>query len=122
MIAATAQQPQIIRINKDTNQVDISVKPGWFVRMGCCLIWLEIESIWDRMVSCAARKPKKRSSLGMVGDHFSAIDYVCAVPLAGSYWIKLDRTKNFFDKFPPERDKIISGAYVPPEYRTQSSA
>ncbi|MBK3919946.1 hypothetical protein EGJ28_16195 [Stutzerimonas xanthomarina] len=109
----TPTQRKPVPISNDTNLLDLGVEPGWFVRFGGCSIWFEIGAVWADMVSCAARDPKHLTVLATVGDYYSAIDHVCQELPASERWIKLDRTKSFYDKFYPERDKILAGAYVP---------
>ncbi len=111
-----------IRVGRSANLIELGVKPGWFVRKGTCSIWQEIQDVWEDWLTCAARDPKQITDSGRVGNFFSAIDEVCEVPPPHSSWITLERRKSFYDKFHPELDKIVPGAYVPPHAIPPSSS
>lgn len=108
------QQHLPVHVGKNANLLELGVEPGWFVRFGGCSIWFEIDAVWPDMVACAARDPKRVTTLATVGEYYSAIDFVCQELPSTERWVKLDRTKSFFDKFFPEQNEICVGAYMPP--------
>ena len=41
--------------SKKVDLVEVGVKPGWFLRAGCCTIWFEIEAVYSSGVVAASR-------------------------------------------------------------------
>ncbi|HHH9443057.1 TPA: hypothetical protein ACP32N_005045 [Pseudomonas aeruginosa] len=102
------QPTSIIKCEKSTDLHQLGVAPGWYVRYACCSIWFEVTHVFEGMVLCVARDPKKGTELAHVGDFYSAINEFCTgKPGGGAHWIAADRAKNFYDKFFPEPDKIV---------------
>jgi len=99
---------------------EIGIQPGWFVRYGSCSIWFEVLDVFDTAVSCVHRDPLRKKDFLQMGSHFSAINELSPRAPAGSRWIAADRSKSFFNKFYPERDKIVT-ELAPPSLMSCSS-
>lgn len=92
----------------------LGVQPGWYVRHACCSIWFEVEYVMsDRWIVCVARDPKKRTTLVTIGDNYSSVNEFCTAKPKGLSWISKGRLKSFYDKFFPEKDRIVSDASSP---------
>lgn len=77
----------------------MKIEKGMFIRHGFCSIYFEVEEVFSNMVICASRDPKKKTELVFIDDINNAI-----FDDGKTYFekIKLNREKNFYDKFHPE--------------------
>lgn len=86
----------------------LGVQPGWYVRHAGCSIWFEVVGLLcGKWVECVARDPGKGTVLASIGRNFASIDEFCTGQPGSLHWISKTREKNFFDKFYPERDRIV---------------
>ena len=74
----------------------MNIKPGDFIQHDGCVIFFEVESVHSTFVICAARDPKHGTDL-VYTDKITAIS--TETPRRH---VKLNRTKDFYDKFYPE--------------------
>lgn len=75
----------------------MKIEKGMFIRYETLLIYFEVEEVFKDMVVCAARDPKDGTDLVFID---RIVDCVDTPPCRE--WIKLNRTKGFYDKFHPE--------------------
>lgn len=74
----------------------MNIKPGNFIKHGGCDIFFEVESVHSTFIICASRDPKHGTDL-VYPEQITSIS--TETP---THHIKLDRTKDFYDKFFPE--------------------
>lgn len=92
---------------REKSLAELGVQPGWFCRHGGCSIWFEILRVHAGAVLCVARDPAKQTEHVFHYSGWSGLWEVADGKPPGSHWIDRARRKNFFDKFFPERDKIV---------------
>jgi hypothetical protein len=97
----------IIKVNPDSNLIELGITPKMYVRYGDCSIWFEVLKVYKDFVICASRDPKRKTEMAMIGAYFSAINEFAQTMEKYDRFINVDRTKSFYDKFYPEIDKII---------------
>lgn len=76
----------------------MKIEKGMFIQAKTLLIYLEIDYVADNFVVCASRDPKEKTDIVFLSD----IEKCVEVPPKGASWIKMNREKNFYDKFCPE--------------------
>lgn len=87
---------------------DIGVEPGWYCRHSGCSIWFEVLDVSGNALTCVARDPRQPGSTRVVHNGLWSGLWALADGRPDAYhWIDRNRRKSFFDKFHPERDKII---------------
>lgn len=74
----------------------MKIEKGMFVRHGDCSIYFEVESIHGDFLMCANRDPAAGEELVFLSKITDVSEGPCG------HWIKLNREKNFYDKFYPE--------------------
>lgn len=75
----------------------MKIKPGDFIRHSTLLIWFEVHEVFSDFVTCADRDPAKGTELVFKKDIQLHHD-----SLPPGHYIKMNREKNFYDKFYPE--------------------
>lgn len=75
----------------------MKIEKGTFIRYDTLSIYFEVQDVFSDMVVCAARTAQEGTDLVFI----NKIEEVVQTPPC-SRWVKLDRTKGFYDKFSPE--------------------
>lgn len=86
----------------------MNIKPGQFIRHDSLSISFEVQEVFSDMCVCASRDPKFKTELVFLKDIYECVD----TPL-DSHWVKLDRSKGFYDKFHPEGWQPYKSKVIP---------